>query len=166
MNYARPGKTYVNNQGGGGSSPDGWADRPGSGLTSDEESRVMQGLYNKPFEAYNGDGIFGSKKDIMNKIRGELGRGVSHVNVDLKWGPGGHAVEVIKIQNTGSPPSPRVFFRNPHGSGGVGNTGTIQGTAANNANGPLRRTEDGASAIQSMSLADFEKAVEDVYVGR
>jgi peptidoglycan hydrolase-like protein with peptidoglycan-binding domain len=167
MNYARPGKTYVNNQGGGGSSPDGWADRPGSGLTSDEESRVMQGLYNKPFEAYNGDGIFGSKKDIMNKIRGELGRGVSHVNVDLKWGPGGHAVEVIKIQNVGSPPTPRVFIRNPHGNAGVGPTGTIQGTVANNSNGgPLRRTEDNTKAIQSMSLADFEKAVENVYVDR
>jgi hypothetical protein len=118
----------------------------------------MQGLYNKPFEAFNGYGIFGSKTDIMNKIRGELAMRVAHVNVDLKWGSGGHAVEVTRIHNG------RVFFRNPHGSAGVGPTGTIQGTAANNANGPLRRTEDGAKAIQSMSLADFEKAVRNTYV--
>jgi peptidoglycan hydrolase-like protein with peptidoglycan-binding domain len=161
MNYARPGKTYINNQGGGGSSLDGWADRRDGGLTSDEESRVMQGLYNKPFEAFDGYGIFGSKKDIMNKIRGELAMGVSHVNADLKWGPGGHAIEVTGIHNG------RVFFRNPHGTAGVGATGTIQGTAGNGSNGgPLRKTEDGAKAIQSMSLADFEEAVQNTYADR
>ena len=159
MDYARPGKTYVNNQGGGGTSLDGWADRRDGGLTSDEESRVMGGLFNKPFESFDGYGIFGSKTDIMNKIRGELGRGVSHVNVDLEWGSGGHAVEVTGIRNG------RVFFRNPHGTAGVGVTGTIQGTAGNNSNaGPLRRTEDGAAAIQSMSLDDFKKAVQNTYV--
>jgi peptidoglycan hydrolase-like protein with peptidoglycan-binding domain len=159
MDYARPGKTYVNNQGGGGSSLDGWADRRGGGLTSDEESRVMEGLYNKPFEAFNGYGIFGSKTDVMNKIRGELAMGVSQVNVDLKWGSGGHAIAVTRIHNG------RVFFRNPHGMAGVGATGTIQGTAGNNSNGgPLRRTEDSATAIQSMSLDDFKKAVQNTYV--
>ena len=160
MDYARPGKTYVNNQGAGGSSVDGWADRPGGGLTSGEEERVMEGLHNKSFEVYDGEFNFrDDKKDIMNKIRGELGRGVSHVNVDLDWGSGGHAVEVVKVENG------RVFFRNPHGTNGVGATGTIQGTSANNSNGgPLRRTEDGAKAIQSMTLADFEKAVRNTYV--
>lgn len=159
MDYARPGKTYVNNQGGGRSIPDGWADRPDSGLTSGEESRVMGGIYNKSFESFDGYGIFGSKTDIMNKIRGELAMGVKHVNVDVKWGSGGHAIEVIGIQNG------RVFFRNPHGSNGVGVTGTIQGTAGNNSNsGPLRRTEDHDAAIQSMSLDDFKKAVENIYV--
>ena len=160
MDYARPGKTYVNNQGGGGTSVDGWADRPGGGLTSSEETRVMQGLYNKSFEAYDGEWNFrDDKKDIMDKIRGELSRGESQVNADLDWGSGGHAIEVTGVQNG------RVFFRNPWGSAGVGATGTIQGTAANNTNnGPLRRTEDGAKAIQSMSLPDFEKAVRDVYV--
>jgi hypothetical protein len=157
MNYARPG--YLNNHGVAGN-PDGWADRLNSGLTSDEEKRVMQGLYNKKFEVYDGEWNFrDDKKDIVNKIRGELGRGVSHVNVDLDWGGGGHAVEVTKIENG------RVFFRNPHGNAGVGATGTIQGTSANNTgNGPLRKTEDGARAIQSMSLDDFEKAVRDTYL--
>ncbi len=160
MNYARPGKTYINNQGTGGTSVDGWADRPGGGLTSNEEERVMEGLYNKSVDVYDGEWNFrDDKKDIVNKIRGELGRGVSHVNVDLDWGSGGHAVEVVKVENG------RVFFRNPHGTNGVGATGTNQGTAANNTNsGPLRRTEDSAKAIQSMTLADFEKAVRQTYV--
>lgn len=164
MDYARPGKTYVNNQGINSKSLDGWADRPGGGLKADEESRVMRGIFNKPFEAYNGAGIFGSKKDIMNKIRAELGAGASHVSVDVKWGRGGHAVEVIKIENG------RVFFRNPHGTVGVTDTGTIQGTLANRTepnngdlDGPLRRTEDKASAIQSMRLADFEDIVRRTY---
>jgi hypothetical protein len=83
------------------------------------------------------------------------------VNADLKWGPGGHAIEVTGIHNG------RVFFRNPHGSAGVGATGTIQGTAGNGSNGgPLRKTEDGAKAIQSMSLADFEEAVQNTYADR
>ena len=124
------------------------------------EHLLGQGLYNKTFEVYDGEFNFRDDKvDIVNKIKGELGRGISHVNVDLDWGGGGHAVEVTKIENG------RVFFRNPHGPAGVGATGTIQGSAANNTgNGPLRRTEDGARAIQSMSLADFEKAVRDTYL--
>jgi peptidoglycan hydrolase-like protein with peptidoglycan-binding domain len=159
MDYARPGKTYVNHQGGGRSSPDGWADRPDSGLFPDEESRVMRGLFNKPYEVFNGYGIFGSKTDVMNKIRGELGMGVAHVNVDLDWGNGGHAVEVTRIHNG------RVYFRNPHGSNGVVPNGTVQGTARNNSNdGPLRRTEDKDAAIQSMSLDDFKKALRHTYV--
>lgn len=159
MNYARPGKTYVNQQTGG-TSQDGWADRPGGGLTSDEEARVMKGLYNKPFGVYEGEWNWkNDKKDMMNKIRGELGRGVSHVQVDLNWGSGGHAVEVVKIHNG------RVHFRNPQGPASTGATGNVQGTSANNtAAGPLRRTEDGNSAIESMTLADFEKAVMSVYV--
>ena len=164
MNYARPGKTYVNNQGVQSKSLDGWADRPGGGLYPDEESRVMRGIFNKPYEAYNGAGIFGSKKDIMNKIRGELGAGASHVSVDIKWGGGGHAVEVTKIENG------RVYFRNPHGPDDVSDSGTIQGTVANRTvkdnpdlDGPLRRTEDKARALQSMSLTDFEEAVRRTY---
>ena len=41
-----------------------------------KKSAYDQGLFNKPFEVYDGEGIFGSKKDIMNAIRGELGRGM------------------------------------------------------------------------------------------
>ena len=159
MSYGRPGKTYLNVRSGPGSGEDKWADRSGSGLEADGQVRVMEALYNKPFEAFNGYGIFGSKTDIVKKIRGELAMGVTQVNVDLKWGSGQHAVEVTKIEGG------RVFIRNPHGAAGVGATGTIQGTAGNDANGgPLRRTEDGTTAIQSMSLDDFEKAVRYTYV--
>ena len=119
----------------------------------------MQGLYNKPFEVFTGSGLFGSKTEIVNKVRSELVRSKSPVNVDLKWGAGSHAIEVTRIHDG------RVYIRNPHGPAGVGATGTNQGTAGNDSNGgPLRRTEDNATATQSMSLEDFEKSVLNTFV--
>ena len=158
MSYGRPGKTYINARTRG-PGVDGWADKPNSGLQAHEQTRVMEGLYNKPFESFNGYGLIPSRSETVTKIRGELAKGVTHVNVDVKWGSGSHAIEVTKIANG------RVYIRNPHGPAGVGATGTNQGTAGNDSNnGPLRTTEDGSKAIQSMSLADFEKAILYTYV--
>lgn len=179
MDYARPGKGYVNHNNGpdgtfgtpddgfvdpknptGPRNMDGWRDRPMSGLDSNEEKRVLKGMFNKHFDFYTGSFNFkDDKKDIMNKIRGVFGQGGSYIDADLGWGNGGHAVEVYKVANG------RVYIRNPWGPGGVGATGNINGTAANNTGqGPLRRVENGSQGEESMTIADFEKAVRGVYV--
>lgn len=179
MDYARPGKGYVNHNNGPdgrfGTADDGfipnprnpaqrnmegWNDRPGSGLNSDEERRLLKGLYNKDYNFYTGSLNFKSdKKDIVTKLRGELGAGRGPINADLDWGNGGHAVTVYKID------AGRVYIRNPWGGGNVGPTGSTNGTSGNNTpGGPLRRVEDANKGEESMTIEDFQKAVRGAYV--
>ncbi len=184
MNYARPGKTYQNHNNGpngvfgggddgfidpsnpGVPSPDGWPDRPGSGLSSDEEKRVMKGLYGRNYDFYTGTflNFQGGKDDIMDKLKSELKAGRGPINSDLKWSNGGHAVEVTEIKNG------RVYIRNPWGPGAVGPNGQVNGTSGNNWtnggqwSGPNRRVEDSASGLESMTIQDYKNAVRGIYV--
>jgi hypothetical protein len=171
MNYAHPG--YVNryvapdgtigiitdpknpNQ----RSIDGWPKEKTSGLNNNEQEKVLRGLYGKKYTFYNGSFMTAlDKQTTMNKIKGELGAGRGPVEANLNWGSGGHAVEVTEVKNG------RVYIRNPWG-GDVGRTGSINGTAKNNTNnGPLRVVENQNEGLESMTIKDFEKAAEGIYV--
>jgi hypothetical protein len=120
---------------------------------------VLKGLYGKSYTFYNGSFMSSvDKQTTMNKIKGELGAGRGPIEANLTWGGGGHAVEVTEVKNG------RVYIRNPWG-GGVGATGSMNGTAKNNTvNGPLRRVENGPEGLESMTIADFEKATKGIYV--
>ncbi len=179
MDYGRPGANYQNwNAGADGTrntaddgfpdptnpnlrSLDGFADRNGSGLTPDEEVRVLEGLHGREYEVYTGSRNFrDDQKDMTNRIQSELRKTGTPVQVNVRWGSGGsHAVEVTRVQNG------RVYFRNPWGGGNVGATGTNNGTAANSTGaGPTRRVEDGTTGEESMTMADFRKHILRVYV--
>ena len=140
-------------------SKDGWPKERTSGLNTDEQERVMRGLYGKKYTFYNGSFMSAiDKQTTMNKIKGELGAGRGPVEANLKWGGGGHAVEVTEVKNG------RVYIRNPWG-GSVGVNGQANGTAQNNTgDGPLRRVENGPEGLESMTIADFEKAAKGIYV--
>lgn len=179
MDYARPGKEYVNYNIGpdgryataddgfvnpsnpkGPRSMDGWPDRPHSGLNPGEGKRVLDGIYNKSFEPYAGEKYSNDEKqDMMNGIRGALGRGSPFINAGIRLGEDGHhTVEISKVDHG------RVYFRNPWGTNGVGRNGSIHGTKDNDTyEGPLRRTENGNQGEESMSIDDFKEALELIY---
>jgi peptidoglycan hydrolase-like protein with peptidoglycan-binding domain/LysM repeat protein len=178
MQYATPGTAYRNSAGPGadginGTPDDGLDQHAGrnqaAGLVPSEEQRVLNGLYGRNYDIYTGSANFRDDRvDRMQRVREELAAGRGPVHVDLGWGPGGHAVEV-----TGVTPDGRVMIRNPWGRdvgpdfvpGSNPPQRTVNGTAGNNTNaGPLRRTEDQAHGMESMSVDDFQNACRQVYV--
>jgi len=142
MNFARPGYTNnppytINNAGPPPTTttnPDGWPDRPGSGLIASEENTMISALNNRPYTQGN-----------YAALNTAVASGRTPVLTDVTWGTGGHAVEVTRIENG------RVYYRNPWGgAGGVGNTGAV------NAGPPPRTTTNGHQAEESMTVAQFQ----------
>ncbi len=179
MDYARPGSNYQNwNAGADGTrntaddgfpdptnpalrSIDGYADRNGSGLIPSEQVRVLEGLHGRDYESYTGSFNFrDDQRDMTDRVQSELRSTGAPVHVDVAWGNGGsHALEVLRVQNG------RVFFRNPWGGGNVGATGSTNGTAANNTGaGPTRQVANGANGVESMTMQDFRRHIQRVYV--
>ena len=161
MNYARPGSGYQNwNKTGFPTSSGGTVDNGfppnGNGLVAADNMRIMQGLYGKQMVNHT------DKAKLQAQIQNEINKGNVPIFTGVNWGAGqAHAIEVLKIENG------RVYFRNPHGPGAVSSNGTMMGTAANNTNaGPLRRTEDSANGVQSMTINDFNNAVRDIIVAK
>ena len=121
-----------------------------SGLYSDQEERAIEALFGRDFFPFKGLNPF---RNDGQEIREQLqARNHQQTLVDLKWGNGGHAVVVEKIENG------RVYFRNPWGP-----TSDPQGTTYND---PSRRLEDGATRLESMSVEDFERCARCAYLPR
>ena len=96
------------------------------------------------------------KGDMIRMTEKLLNDGKGPVVISMTWGTAGHAVEITDVRDG------KVFYRNPWGGGNVGPTGQVYGTQPNNGpGGPLRKTENGAAAIESMALDDFKAALRE-----
>ncbi len=178
MSYSRPGERYYNLWAGKDGLPgtnddgfqdrwnpnvqpvtvDGFVDTQRSALDTDADQRVLNGLYGRNFEIFSSS----SGEDMVDRTREELRSGRGPIDVTLTWDTArnvGHRVQVREIQNG------RVYFYNPWGGGAVGATGDEHGTSLRNkTSGPVRRTEDGGRAIESMTVEEFQHSVVFLFV--
>ncbi|MCI0416543.1 hypothetical protein L0222_27560 [bacterium] len=155
MDYARPGGIYENIDPGldgkKGTADDG-TDRftvtGTSGLVDAESLKILKGLHGYEFEVYM-DGA-GGKKDVLDKIKEELGSSRGPVLAGFDWG-GTHMVNITKVEGD------RVYFRNPWGGYEAGILPGVGATGSKHL-GPARRTDDGWSGIESMSTKEYMKS--------
>lgn len=118
----------------------GWFGIKYGGLTSGDQEKAMKALFGTGVVVRN------SKNTIVKELKNRAGQ---LTYVTLEWGSGSHAVVADKIENG------RVYFRNPWGSYAA--TGSEQ-------KNPTRRIEDSSLGLESMTLAEFEKCVEQCYL--
>ncbi len=106
-----------------------------SGLSADQNIKVMEALFNKKMERYAPT----NKQDLLNRTAAEINKGNGPILTGFRWGSGNHVVQVEKIEGG------RVYFRNPWGASAAAETG-----------GPAsRKTEDAATGLESISEADY-----------
>ena len=140
MNQARPGYTNsppytINNPGPPPTTttnPDGWPDRPGSGLTPAEQAPVISAMRNHTYTVGN----YSAMNTAITNGRGP-------VPTQIGWGSGAHVVDVTRIENG------RVYYHNPWGGNPSRTPGAVPGP-------PPRTNENVQQAEESMTVAQFQ----------
>ena len=109
------------------------------GLYPDQEERGLEALFGQDYKRVKGGGL-----EYLESVT------PGQTLVDFKWGDGGHAVVVERVEDG------RVYFRNPWGP-----TTDATGTTYSD---PDRRMEDPANRVESMTVEEFNKKMRTVYV--
>ncbi len=169
MQYAHPDSTYHNawadpvrdGGGQGGLSRDGYDDRKGGGLATEEVERIAEGVYAKEHTVYDGSSfLFRNGTRMISHAKSLLDQGQRPVLAFIKWPPSQHIVEITKVEGG------RVYFRNPIGgpdpySGGRHDSLRVGQDGANYLK-PQRRVEDSSDALVSMTEDAFASEVREI----
>jgi hypothetical protein len=124
-----------------------------TGLELDEQVRALGGLYGKSFTSIPnmaGAGLAATKMAI------ESGR--VPVYARMEWGGGGHAVEVLKVEDG------KVYIRNPWGGNVLGTSKGV-GIHGQKHTDPPRQTVDSENGIEVMTEDDYVDNLKSIVVG-